>query len=76
MNFCNFVKVFFCYVLKDFFVIEWWRNECKDKEDVLVYKFNYNLSYIVRFQNYNEFVENNLKLKIDGIIFQYLIKRL
>lgn len=76
MNFCNFAKVLLCYVSKDSSAIEWWRNERKDKEDVLVHKFNHNLSYTARLQNYNEFVENNPKLKIDSTTFQYSIKRL
>lgn len=76
MNFCNFAKVLLCYASKDSSAIEWWRNERKDKEDVLVHKFNHNLSYTARLQNYNEFVENNPKLKIDSTTFQYSIKRL
>lgn len=37
---------------------------------------NHNISYAARLQNYNEFVKNTPKLKIDSTTFQYSIKKL
>lgn len=57
-----FVKVFFVYFFKDKVLVDWWENENKIKDDLILKVYINNFIMLVRLENYRKFVKNLLKM--------------